>query len=304
MKLLKYTAAAVLGAAAAFLCVYFVLAGVLVEAVLHIGGETEAASTAVWSDGSDSEKIYITADDGVELVALCRRQPSASGKWAIIFHGYTSKKENMLSFAQKYYEQGYSVLLPDQRAHGESGGEYCGMGWTERLDVIRWAELAAREEPGAEIVLHGVSMGASSVLMAAGEGLPESVTALVSDCAFTSVKAIVEYQISRQLGDAAGLISPGGSLVTRLMAGYGWAEASALDMAAKSTVPILFIHGGADDFVPTQMVYELYEAAAPPKELLIIPEAGHARSAYTDGEKYWTTVFDFIAKHSSMHKNG
>ena len=73
---------------------------------------------------------------------------------------------------------------------------------------------------------------------------------------------------------------------------------------ACSKVPILFIHGGADKFVPTRMVHELYAAAPGSKELLIVPEAEHAGAAYTDTEKYWTAVFDFAAKHSSMHKNG
>lgn len=306
MKRLKYTAAAVLGAAAAFLFVYFALAGVLVEAVLHIGsGEAvAAASVLVWPDDMEPEKVYLYADDGVELAALCFRQEEESGKWAMILHGYTSKKEEMRSYAQKYYEKGYSVLLPDQRAHGESGGEYCGMGWPERLDAIKWAEHIVEEEPDAEIVLHGVSMGAAAALMAAGEGLPENVAAVVSDCAFTDVKSIMEHQLSSRLNKYAAILSFGGSMVTKLRVGCTWNEASAVDMAAKSEVPILFIHGGADKFVPTQMVYELYAAVPGEKELLIVLEAEHAGSAYTDTEKYWTTVFDFTAKHSSMHKNG
>ena len=299
MKLFKYTAAAALGAAAAFLFVYFALANLLVEAVLHIGGG-EPAVAAMAEDGE--ERLYITAGDGVRLTASCRRQQS--GKWALIMHGYTSGKENMRSYAQKYYEQGYSVLVPDQRAHGESGGEYCGMGWPERLDVIKWAERITEEEPGAEIVLHGVSMGAASVLMAAGEGLPENVAAVVSDCAFTDVASIMRYQLSERVVDSAALLSFGGSAVTKLRLGHTWGEASALAMAARSGIPILFIHGGADDFVPVQMAHELCAAAPEPKELVIIPGAEHAQAAYKDTEKYWTAVFDFIAKHSSMHKNG
>ncbi|MDD6188382.1 MAG: alpha/beta hydrolase [Clostridiales bacterium] len=306
MKLLKYTAAAALGAAAAFLVVYFALAGVLVEAVLHIGSGNAVAAEGMlaWPDDMEPEKLYICADDGVELAALCFRQEEESGNWALVLHGYTSKKEEMRSYAQKYYEQGYSVLLPDQRAHGESSGEYCGMGWLERLDAIKWAERIVEEEPNAEIVLHGVSMGAAAALMAAGEGLPENVTAVVSDCAFTDVKSIMAHQLSSRLDKRAAILGFGGSLVTKLRLGCTWDEASAVDMVEKSKVPILFIHGGADKFVPTQMVHELYTAAPGTKELLIVPEAEHAGAAYTDTEKYWTAVFDFAAKHSSMHKNG
>lgn len=306
MKFWKYTAAAALGAAAAFLLVYFVLADVLVEAVLHIGNSEGAAagSILVWSADMPAEKVYLCSEDGVELAALCFRQEEGRGKWALILHGYTSKKEDMRSYARRYYEQGYSVLLPDQRAHGESGGEYCGMGWLERLDAIKWVEHITEEQPDAEIVLHGVSMGAAAALMAAGEGLPENVTALVSDCAFTDVRSIMEHQLSSRLDHHAAILGFGGSLVTKLRVGCTWEEASAVAMAAKSKVPILFIHGGADKFVPPQMVYALYAAVPGEKELLIVPEAEHAGSAYTDTEKYWTTVFDFAAKHSSMHKNG
>lgn len=301
MKFLKYTAAAALGAAAAFLFIYFALAGLLVEAVLHIG---DTADTSVTASANDAEKVYITADDGVTLAALCYRQEEESGKWALVMHGYTSSKENMLPYAQKYYEQGFSVIVPDQRAHGESGGEYCTMGWMERLDVIRWCEYIAEEAPDAELTVHGISMGAASVVMAAGEGLPENVRAVVSDCAFTDVAGIMRHQLVSRAGDSAAVLGFGGSLVTKLRTGSGWEEVSALKMAARSSVPILFIHGGADDFVPTEMVYELYAAAGGKKEILVVPGAVHAQSMYKDTEKYWITVFEFILNNSSMHKSG
>ncbi len=300
MKFVKYTAAAALGAAAAFLLVYFALAGLLVEAVLHIGDDV--AAVAAVENGA--EKVYITADGGVTLAALSYRQPAESGKWALIMHGYTSCKENMLPYARAYYDRGFSVIVPDQRAHGESGGEYCGMGWPERLDVIRWAEYIADEAPDTELTVHGISMGAASVVMAAGEGLPDNVNTIISDCAFTDVESIMRHQLSSKVDDSAELLCFGGSFVTKLRTGSGWREASALKMAERSSVPTLFIHGGADTFVPTEMVYELYNAAGCEKGILVVPEAVHAQSMYKDTEKYWTAVFEFIAKHSSMHKNG
>jgi len=301
MKFVKYTAAAALGAAAAFLFVYFALAGLLVEVVLHIGNETAAAAVMA---GDGTEKVYITADDGVTLAALCYRQEEDSGKWALVMHGYTSSKENMLSYAREYYARGFSVIVPDQRAHGESGGEYCTMGWTERLDIIRWCEYIAEEAPDAELTVHGVSMGAASAVMAAGEGLPENVNAVISDCAFTDVASIIRHQLVSKVDESAALLGPGGSLVTKLRTGCGWRESSALEMARQSSVPIFFIHGGADDFVPAEMAHELYDAAGCEKAIFVVPEAVHAQSMYKDTEKYWTAVFDFIAKHSSMHKSG
>lgn len=301
MKFVKYTAAAALGAAAAVLLVYFALAGLLVEAVLHIGGDTPVVSTTV-SEGA--EKVYITADDGVTLAALCYRQEEESGKWALIMHGYTSGKENMQPYGQKYYEQGFSVIVPDQRAHGESGGEYCTMGRRESLDIIKWAEYIGDEAPDAELTVHGVSMGAASAVMAAGEGLPENVSAVISDCAFSDAESIISYQLAENLGDGAKALCFGGSITARLRTGCGWGETSALESARRSNVPILFIHGGADDFVPLSMAEELYAAAVCRKKLVIIPGAAHASSVYKDTEKYWREVFDFLSNNSSMHKSG
>ena len=302
MKIVKYTAAAAAGAVAAVLFLYFALAVMLVEAVQHTGSGEAAVMAAAAEDGR--ERVYITADDGVVLAAICMRQPQPSAKWAVIMHGYTSCKENMLFYAGKYYEKGWSVLIPDQRAHGESGGEYCALGWAERLDAIKWAEYIASETPEAEIVMHGVSMGASSLLMAAGEGFPENVTAVVSDCAFTDVMSIMEHQISTRLGSAAAMLRFGGSIVSQLRCGSGWNEASALAGVSESRVPIMFVHGGGDEFVPVSMAQELYAAAACSRAILVIPGADHALSAYEDTEKYWTEVLNFVENNSSMHKNG
>ncbi len=300
MRIVKFTAAAALGAAAALLFVYFALAGMLVDAVFRIGGE---AAVPAWSAAEGAERVYITADDGVTLSALdMSREPT--GKWALLLHGYTGGKEDMLIYAREYISRGWSVLIPDQRAHGESGGEYCTMGSKERLDAIAWVDYILEREPGAEVVIHGVSMGAATAVMAAGEGLPDNVRAVISDCAFTDVKSIMEYQLASCIDDSALLLVPGGSVVSRLRAGFGWGETSVTEAAARSKTPMLFIHGETDDFVPAEMALELYEAAAEEKEILLIPGAGHAASVYSDTEKYWTAVFDFEAKHSSMHKNG
>ena len=154
--------------------------------------------------------------------------------------------------------------------------------------------------PEADITVHGGSMGAAASVMAAGEGLPENVSAVISDCAFTDVADIMEYQLRDKLCDSAALLEFGAEIMARIRTGSGWGAASVEQMAACSSVPILFIHGGADDFVPAEMVYELYDAAVCEKEIMVIPDAVHAQSVYKDTEKYWAAVFEFILNN----KNG
>lgn len=301
MTFFKYSAAAAIGAAAASLFFYFAIANIFTETLLHIGGSKADAAAAA---AGASEKLYITADDGALLAALCLRQPEESGKWVLLLHGYTSGKEAMLSYAEKYFSAGYSVLIPDQRAHGESGGEYCTMGCLESLDTLKWTESIVRLSPSAEIVIHGVSMGAAAALMAAADGVNENVAVIISDCAFSSLSEIAEYQLSERLGRAAALLAPGCSTITKLRIGCSWRDISPLAAVASNITPTLFIHGAADAFIPVKTAHELYSAATGEKELCIIENAAHAEAMYKDTEKYWTAVFNFIEKHSNMHKNG
>lgn len=137
--------------------------------------------------------------------------------------------------------------------------------------------------PSAQIVLHGVSMGGATVLMTSGEDLPPQVKAIVADCAYTSVKAQLSYQLRRMYRLPSFPFVQSASLITRLKAGYGFGEASALKQVRKAKAPILFIHGDADNFVPFAMMNELYEACQSPKRL-IVPQAGHGLSYDTDKE--------------------
>ena len=110
-------------------------------------------------------------------------------------HGYTSEGINMSSYAKNYYDIGYNVLIPDLRSHGLSEGDYIGMGWDDRLDIIDWINTILEYNPNAEIVLHGVSMGAATVSMVSGEDLPSNVKAIVADCGYTSVWDEFAYQL-------------------------------------------------------------------------------------------------------------
>ena len=244
-----------------------------------------------WLDASAYD-IWIKSDDGFRLRA--HRVDTDGGRYAILAHGYTATGRSMAAFGKRFYEMGFTVLMPDLRGHGESEGHYIGMGWHDRLDMLLWIDAIVREDPDAEILLFGISMGGATVMMTAGEPLPPNVKAIVQDCGYTSVWDEFSGQMREQFGLPPFPMMHIASLVTKLRAGYWLSEANAVRQVAKSTTPILFIHGEEDVFVPFWMLDVLYDAANCEKEKLVIPGAGHGNASSVDPATYWSTVEAFV----------
>lgn len=255
------------------------------------------AQKRAWLSLTQTENVQITSADGLELAGRIYISREPGHKWLLGIHGYTGKKEDMENVASFYAKQGYHVLLPDMRAHGESEGRYIGMGWLDRMDVLEWIRVIAARDPEAEIILHGTSMGAATVMMSAGEALPSNVRGIVEDCGYTSVWDIFADELSYLFGLPAFPVLDASSLVAQVRTGYGFREASALRQVQKATVPMLFIHGSEDNFVRTDMVYDLYAACPTEKELLVIEGAGHGEAYAMDPELYFDTVFGFIERY-------
>ena len=280
--------------------------GTLILADIVFGTPEEAEATSGQVLDSDiqwllTESNYtdetLTSFDNLNLHAYKVLNQNDSNKWVITVHGYTSEGINMSSYAKNYYDIGYNVLIPDLRSHGLSEGDYIGMGWDDRLDIIDWINTILEYNPNAEIVLHGVSMGAATVSMVSGEDLPSNVKAIVADCGYTSVWDEFAYQLDDLFSLPEFPILNVSSLVAKVRAGYFLGEASTLKQVAKSKTPILFIHGDEDDFVPYYMMEELYNATSSEKEMLTIKNAGHAKASEVDPETYWTTVSNFTSKY-------
>ena len=240
---------------------------------------------------------YITSQDGLKLHSYHVKNQSSSNKWVITVHGYTSEGINMSSYAKKYYDNGYNVLIPDLRSHGLSEGDYIGMGWDDRLDIISWINYILNEDPNADIVLHGISMGAATVLMTSGEKIPSNVKVIIADCGYTSVWDEFAYQLDDLFSLPEFPILNVSSIVSKIRAGYFLGEASSIEQVKKSKTPILYIHGDQDDFVPYYMMEELYNETSSEKEMLTIKGAEHAKASEVDPETYWTTVNNFINKY-------
>lgn len=238
---------------------------------------------------------YIESYDKLQLHSYVVSQNS--NKWAIVVHGYGGSGKLMSDKSKYFYDMGYNVLIPDLRGHGKSEGDYIGMGWKDRLDIISWINFIIKENPNAEIVLHGTSMGAATVLMTSGENLPSNVKAIVADCAYTSAWDEFSYQLETYLKVPSSYILNVTNMVTKLKAGYSLKEASALESVKKATVPILFIHGDKDKFVPYSMMDKLYDATNSPKEKLTIEGGEHANSDLVSPFLYWLTVEDFLNQY-------
>ena len=253
--------------------------------------------TAVWLGNAGITEVSITADDGAEMYA--DMLDSGSHRWVILLHGYKRTRERVRNCGRIYAEHGFSLLMPDLRGHGKSGGAFIGMGWLDRFDVVRWTEYIVSLDPAAEIVLHGVSMGAAAAMMTSGETLPANVKCVVSDSGYTSVWDEFANVVKQFTGLPEFPLMYTANFFAKLIAGYSYDEASSLEQVKKSSLPILFIHGKGDTFVSPEMAQRLYEAH-PNGELLYIEEAAHGQAVYYDPDTYFNAVFAFIGKYTGQ----
>lgn len=244
----------------------------------------------------DFEKVEIVARDGLRLSGRCYE--AGEGKTVdLCFHGYRSTSvRDFCGGAEIPLELGHGVILPDQRSHGESGGHTISFGIKERYDVLSWIDyVLCRFGEDTEINLYGISMGAATVLMAAGLELPENVKHIVADCPYSSPAGIIK-KVCRDLRLPVGLVYPfirAGALIF----GRFDLEAVTAEQAVKSAkVPILLIHGEDDRFVPCEMSEEIRRANP---ELICrhtFPGAAHGISYVVDKPRYQTLAKDFLCR--------
>ncbi len=244
------------------------------------------------------EDVVITSSKGG--LRLCGRYYEAKpgAPVNIMFHGYRSLAlRDFSGGAQLAMECGCNALLVDQRAHGKSEGRCLGFGILERRDLLDWVNyVIGRFGPDTKIILTGMSMGAATVLMSTDLELPKNVVGVIADCGYSSARAIIR----KVLRDEMHLpVAPAYALVkigARIYGGFDLEETTAPLSLSKAKVPVLFIHGEDDRFVPCDMTRENYSACASEKTLLTVPNAGHGISYLTDYDAYSRHVHEFIEK--------
>lgn len=244
---------------------------------------------------SGCETVEIISKDGERLVGHLHRCENAK-RLIIAMHGWRSSWSDDFGVISDFWHQnGCSVLYAEQRGQGESGGEYMGFGLTERYDCLDWVNWANRNGfDTLPIYLCGISMGASTVLMAAGLDLPENVHGIMADCGFTSPHAIWKHVMENNLHlSYRRLTAAIANDMCKKKIQIGAKDYSCTDALKECKVPVIFAHGTDDKFVPVEMTYENYKACAAPKRLLIVPGAEHGMSYLVNKEEYEKAVKEF-----------
>jgi uncharacterized protein len=252
-----------------------------------------------WVASQDFEHLEMTSRDGLTLQGYFLEAKKPSNVVVVAAHGYLGRGSDMGLFGQYYYEElGYNFFTADARGHGRSEGDYIGFGWPDRLDYVDWINLIVEKlGPDTEIILHGLSMGAATVLMTSGEELPPNVKVVIADSPYTSVQDLFSYQINRMFHLPSFPFIHTTSLVTKAKAGYSFTEASALKQVKKAKIPILYITGDADTFVPTEMAHELYENTSSKAEIVTFHGANHGESFVMDENKYIKVLNEFLSEN-------
>ena len=252
-----------------------------------------------WLREKGAEDVAVTSFDGLTLRGkwLPAEKPMAT---IILFHGYHSHHlQDFAGIYEYYHSIGLNLLLVRQRAHGESGGKYITFGVKERLDALRWIEFHNRTHGMDNVYLGGMSMGASTVLFAAGEELPPNVRGITADCGFSSPAEILAHIIRRDFHLPPRLVLPLMEVWARTLGGFSFYECNSRETLSRSKTPILFIHGKADDFVPSYMSEFGFAACASEKEILLVDDAGHGRSYLYEPERLRNALTDFFKRNLS-----
>lgn len=243
------------------------------------------------------KELENTSFDGLKLKGyLLQGSPK---EVVILAHGYKSSKENdFCDKIQIYLDRGSTVLAVDERAHGKSQGRYIGFSELDRFDIAKWVDKINELYDNPEIYLHGVSMGGATVIHCADMGL-KNVTGIIDDCGYDTISNITKALIGDMfhlpyfpLGTMAGVIA-------KIIAGIDFDKSNGEECVKNTDIPIVFIHGSLDHFVPCEMSKRMYEACASPCELLIVDKAGHAASYMMAQDEYSEVVNRLLNKEIS-----
>jgi len=251
-----------------------------------------------WWEKVKFEKVTIENREKMKLVG--HFFDNNSDKTVLIVHGYGGDHQEMQPYCQFFKVKNFNVLAVDNRAHGESEGRCLGFGWYDRLDILDWIEFLNQRIQNHKIVLFGVSMGATAVCCASGENLPSNVECIISDCAFANGEKQIRQVVSKNFKIGKPFIKHFVGYLKRVYA-FDMKQVDAIKQVRDSKVPILFIHGQDDDFVPVSNMYDLFNAAPEGiKDKYVVEGAGQALSYMSAGVMYERKLNTFFAKYTRL----
>lgn len=266
----------------------------------------EPANIKTWVKSIEKRQALhdttITVPERGNLKAIYLRSDKPTNRTAVLLHGYNDRAESMLHIAYLYnYILGYNVLMPHCFAHGDSDGDHIDMGWRDRLDAMQWMQLAndmfRGDSAQTQMVVHGISMGGFATMCISGEECPPYVKCFVEDCGYTSVWDEFSSELHNEFSLPEFPLLYSTSALCKMRYGWTFGEASAVKQLKKSTLPMLFIHGDADTFVPYAMLDTLYAAKTTGyKEKFIAHSTTHARSFTRHQREYISHVKKFVKR--------
>lgn len=248
-----------------------------------------------WLLAQTHEDVFLISEDNLKLHATWY-PGEGEGKAVIGFHGFTGRgTTDMAGIARYYLQNGFQVLLTDARGHGKSEGGRTGYGEQNREDAALWAQWLVKKTKGnSRIILHGLSMGAATALMAAGKRLPLQVKGAVADSAYTSARDVFAHVLKERWHIPAFPVLQMVDSFHRRDTGWGLDDCSAARAVRRARIPALLIHGGRDRFIPEEMCEEIYESYVGKVEKWIVPGAGHMEAFYRDREGYEARLENFL----------
>ena len=213
----------------------------------------------------------------------------------LMFHGYRgSADRDLCGGVQRCFSLGRSVLLVDQRAGGKSDGHVISFGVNESRDCLAWIDFIVNNiDKDAKIILCGISMGAATVLMAAGNPLPKNVVGVLADCGYSSAKEMI-FKVIRDRRLPAKILYPFVRLGGLVYGGFDVNRANPVESAKSCNVPIIFFHGENDNFVPCDMSRRCFDNCKEPKAIVTVKDADHGLSYVVDKDNYLKSVAEFF----------
>ena len=246
-----------------------------------------------WWDKYKFDDLTIISEDGLKLKGHLYK--SSSNKIALIVHGYGSDYREMQNYAKMFIDMGYGIFVVENRAHGNSEGNMIGMGWLDKDDLLSWINVLVNKDERCKIILFGVSMGATAVCMATGLNLPSNVICAISDCAFLNVYEQMKYVFLKKNSKIRRFILNTFYKYMKRVYNFDFKQADAMSSLSSSKIPIMFIHGKEDSFVPVENTLKL--AGKVPdyrKSVYLVEGAGHAMSYVVNPRKYEYKVKEFL----------